>query len=108
MGAHAQGIHAVKQDGASGGAVHVGQKVEHGGLAGAVGADETADLRAAHGEVEIIHRSKAAEIDAEVTHVKDGELIRITFRNECFAGQGNELTHWRCPPLLLFLLRPLP
>ena len=51
----------IQQDGAVSGLIHLGQQVEHRGLARAVGADETGDLRPADGEVEVIHGLQAAE-----------------------------------------------
>ena len=65
-GGHAVGVLAVEQDGAPGGLVHLGQQVEHRGLARAVGADEAGDLGAADGEVEVIDSGQAAEVDAQV------------------------------------------
>ena len=57
-------VPAVDHDGAPGGLVDLGQKVEHRGLPRAVGADEARDLRAANGHVEVVHRREAPEVDA--------------------------------------------
>ena len=69
VSAHAERIYAVKQDGASRGAVNVRKQVEHRRLACAVRTDQAANLRAAHGEVKIVHSGKTAEINAEVAHI---------------------------------------
>ncbi len=74
--AHAVGVLPVEKDGALGGLIHLGEQVEHGGLAGAVGADETGDLRPADGQVEVIDRPQTAEVDAQVAALQDGELVQ--------------------------------
>ena len=53
-------VPAVNHDGAPGGLVDLGQKVEHRGLPRAVGADEARDLRAANGHVEVVHTKYSA------------------------------------------------
>ena len=59
----------VEQDGAVGRLIHLGQQVENGGFARAVGADQTGDLGHADGQVEIVHRLEAAELHSEVAHL---------------------------------------
>ena len=48
-----------------GGLIDLGEQVEDRGLARAVRADETGDLRAADGHVEVVDRLESAEGDAE-------------------------------------------
>ena len=82
-GGHAGGVQAVQQDGAASGLIHLGQQVEHGGLARAVGADETGDLGAADGQVEVIHGGQAAEVDAQVAGLQNGALVNVPLRDLC-------------------------
>ena len=62
-GVHAMGVLSVQEDGTVGGLVDLGEQVKHGGLSRAVGADEAGDLRAADGEVEVVHGFQAAEAE---------------------------------------------
>ena len=80
--AEARRVVAVDQDGATRGCVDVGQQVEDGGLAGAVGPDEARDLRAAHGDVEVVDGSQAAEVDAKVLGLQDGDGAQIALGDE--------------------------
>ena len=57
---------AVQQDGALRGDVHAGEQVEHGGLACAVGADETHQLAGIDGEVKILHSVQTSEGNAQM------------------------------------------
>src|SRR5439155_8536307 len=50
--------------------------VEQGGLAGAVGPDDHAQLATLHREVQSVQRLEAAELDSNFLHMQDG------FRNE--------------------------
>ena len=80
--AEARRVVAVDQDGATRGCVDVGQQVEDGGLAGAVGPDEARDLRAAHGDVEVVDGNQAAEVDAKVLGLQDGDGAQIALGDE--------------------------
>ena len=62
--------------------VDVGEQVEDRGLARAVGADETGDLGAAHGDVEVVDRREATEVDAEVVRLEDGLLAEVALGNQ--------------------------
>ena len=100
----AGGIQSIQQDGAPGGLIDLGQQVEDGGFAGAVGADEAGDLRPADGEVEVIHRPQAAEVDAQVAALQNGGFVDVPFRNDGMAGNRDHLalfkflTHRGLPP----------
>ena len=76
-GAHALGIVAVHHDGAPCGLVDLGEKIEDGGLAGAVRADETRYLRAAYGEVEVVHGGEAAEVYAQMPCLQHRGLPQV-------------------------------
>ena len=89
--AHAVGVLAIEQDGAPGGLIHLGEQVEHRGLARAVGADKAGNLCAADGEVELIDSGQAAEVDAQVLALQNGELVHIPLRNDGVAGDGDHL-----------------
>lgn len=73
---------AIKQDGATRGPVHVGEQVEDRGLAGTVWPDDARDLRAAHGDVEVVHGREAPEVDAQVLRLQHGNLAQIPLGNE--------------------------
>ena len=62
---HAVGVLAVQHNGARCGLVHLCQQVEYGGFSRPVGADESGDLRAADGQVEILRRLQTAEGHAQ-------------------------------------------
>ena len=87
-----------------GGLIDLGQQVEDGGFAGAVGADEAGDLRPADGEVEVIHRPQAAEVDAQVAALQNGGFVDVPLRNDGMAGNRDHLalfkflTHRGLPP----------
>ena len=103
-GGLAGGIHAVQQDGAPGGLVYLGQQIEYRGLARAVGTDESRDLGAPNGQVEIVHRPQAAEVDAQMAAFQDGRFVDIPFGDDGVAGHGHHLglvkflSHQRWPP----------
>ena len=61
-----RGVQPVQQDSAPGGLIDLGEQVKHCGLACAVWPDKSSDLRAANGQVEVVHRLQAAEIDAQM------------------------------------------
>ena len=88
-GGLARGVLAVQQDGAPGGLVDLGEQVEHRGLASAVGADEAGDLSAAYGQVEVVHRPQAAEVDAQVAALQDGGLVDVPLGDDGVAGDGD-------------------
>ena len=103
-GVHAGSFLAVEKDGAVGGLVYLGQQVEDGGLACAVGADQTGDFGLTDGQVEIINRLQAAELDAQVARFKYGSCVKIALRNDTRAGDRNHflllITHACAPPSL--------
>ena len=86
IGLFARRRHAVDQDGAAGGLVNVGEQVEHGGLTGTVGADQTGDLVAADHQVEAVHSGQAAEVDAQLPHVQNGLFVLIAVGQEAAGG----------------------
>ncbi len=63
---------ALVADLAFGGDVEAGEAVEEGGLAGAVGADETDDLAAVDGEVDVADGGESAESHGDAAGVEDG------------------------------------
>ena len=67
----------LKVQGARGGLVELGNAVEHGGLAGAVGADQAEDLPLLHLEGEAVHRLDAAEVHAQTLHVQHDVVGQI-------------------------------
>ena len=88
----AAGVVAVEQDGAARGRVHLGEQIEDRGLAGAVGADKDLyDLGLADGEVEIIDRLEAAEIDAQVQRLQNGSLLDVALGTMEWLGTGTIL-----------------
>ena len=113
----ALGIVPVDEHGAAGGLIHLGQQIEHGGLAGAVGTDQAGDLRTPDGEVEIIHGLEAAELDAQVMGFQHRLLAHVPLRHDGVAGNRNHLGfgsvflcrhgHAFCPPSTLPSLRNL-
>ena len=104
IGLFAGGGHTIDQDGAAGGLVDVGQQVEHGGLTGTVGADQTGDFVAADHQVEAIHGGQTAEVDAQLTHVQNGLFVHVAVGQKAAGGHTVQLslvfTHGLCPPLL--------
>ena len=85
-GIHVVGVHTIYQDGATGGLVHLGEQVEDGGLARAVGTDEAGNLGAADGHVEVLYRGQTAKVDAQVAALQNGAFINITLGNLVGAG----------------------
>ena len=85
------GVHPVQQDGAPGGLIHLGEQVENGGLARAVGADEAGNLGAANGHVEVLDGGQAAEVDAQMLALQDGALVNVPLRDLVGAGDGDQL-----------------
>ena len=73
-GVHAMGVLSVQEDGTVGGLVDLGEQVKHGGFSRAVGADEAGDLRAADGEVKVVHGFQATELNARLMHSRMGLL----------------------------------
>ena len=66
---------AVVDDLAAGRDQELGEQVEEGGLAGAVGADQRVDLTAAHPQVDVAHRDEAVELLRQATRLDD-EIVR--------------------------------
>ena len=102
---HALGIHAAQQDSAACGLVDIGQKIEDGGLAGAVRADQTGDLRCADGEREFIHGGQTAEVDAEVAHVQNRLAMQVALRDDGIGRQRNHFCF--CTHALASFLRKM-
>ena len=75
-------ILAVQQDGAVGGLIDLGEQIEDGGFAGAVGPDEPRDFGAADGDIEVIHRLEPAEGHAEIDAFQNGADVGVTLREE--------------------------
>ena len=71
-GVHAVGVFAVQQNGALGGLIDLGQQVEDGGFAGAVGADEAGDLLATLdlGDAAPTERRRERHEDVEVPLIR--------------------------------------
>ena len=69
-----------------GGLVNVGEQVENGGLARAVGADQARDLVAADHQVEAVHSGQAAKVDAQLTDVQNGFFVLIAVGQETAGG----------------------
>src|SRR5262249_28508716 len=63
---------AVEREVAGGGPVEAGDRVENGGLARAVGADEADDLALLHPEGEIVHGPQASEVLDEACRLEQG------------------------------------
>ena len=83
---HAVGVLAVQQDGARRGLIHLGQQVEHRGLAGAVGSDEPGDLRAADGQVKVFHGLQAAEGHAQPHALQHRGFVDVPLRQQHGGG----------------------
>ena len=90
-GVHAGGVLAVEDDHAGGGLIHLGQQVEYGGLARAVGADEARDLGAPDGQVKVLHGFQAAELHAQVARFQHGALVHVALGHDGMAGDGHHL-----------------
>ena len=73
------------------GVVELGDAVEGGGLARAVGSDEAEDLLFLHVEGEGLHRLQSAELDGQVVYVQH-QAVR-----QCRAAVGG-LSHFRPLP----------
>ena len=91
-GVHAGGLLAVEEDGAPGGLIDLGQQIEDGGLARAVGADQAHDLCPADGQIEFIHCGQAAEVDAQMHGLQHGGLVDIPLQQHGVGGDFNILT----------------
>jgi hypothetical protein len=89
--AHAVQILPVDEHRAGGGLIDFGEKIENGGFSGAVGADQAGDLRFTDGQVEIIDRFQAAELDAEMTGLHDRDLIDVPLGNDGMGRHGDHL-----------------
>ena len=93
----AGGVLAFKEDLAAGGLVDLGQEVEDGRLAGAVGADQADDLVVVDLQVQVVDGCQAAEIDAEFDGLEDGSSVRcvhtahLLFLRDCSLVLTNSL-----------------
>ena len=90
-----------------GGRIHLGEQVEHGGLARAVGADQTGDLGAADGQVEVIDGLQSAELNAQVVGFQHGLAAQVALGHNGMAGHRDHpglsaafdhFTHAAWPP----------
>ena len=90
VGGFSSGGKSVNHDVAPGGLVDIGQQVEHRGFTGAVGADQTGDLRPADGQVEVLHGLQAAEIDAQVLGFQNRHKVHVPLRHQRPAGIGHQ------------------
>ena len=79
---HAVGVLAVQHNGARCGLVHLCQQVEYSGFSRPVGADESGDLRAADGQVEILHRLQTAEGHAQPHAFQHRGLVNVPLRQQ--------------------------
>ncbi len=68
---HAGDVAAVVADGAAGRLQELGEQVEGGGLAGAVGADQGMDGAGHHAQVDVVHGDKAAELARHTLRLQD-------------------------------------
>ena len=71
-GGEAGDVAALEGDGAAGGLEELGEEVEAGGFAGAVGADERVDATLAHGERDGVDGDEAAEFFRQSRRCQDG------------------------------------
>ena len=67
-------------------------QIEDGGLAGTVGADEAGNLRAADGQVKVIHGGEAAEVDAQVPGFQHRGLAQVPLRDVGIGRHGDQGT----------------
>ena len=88
---HARRVLPVQKDGAVRRLVHLGQQVEDGRLARAVGADQARDLGLAHCEVELLDGVQAAEVDPQVAGLEHGLAIDVALRDDRGRGYGHHL-----------------
>ena len=72
IGFFAAELFVAEEKGAFGGKVYAGQQVEDGGLAGAVGADQSDQFSFVYFKVKIMHGSQTAKGDAEMHGAKYG------------------------------------
>jgi hypothetical protein len=76
--AHAGQVEGFAEPGAAaGGARLAGDDVHHGGLAGAVGADDAAQLADADVQAEVRQRLEAVEADVDVFQAEDGAVAYV-------------------------------
>src|SRR5690606_37340508 len=78
---------AVQADFPGGGPVEAVQAVEHGGLAGAVGADHRHDLPFPHGEVHLVDGQQSAEAHAQAPDFQ--QRAAHGFNSRCGRCMGN-------------------
>ena len=76
VGVGAGDVGAPEADPPGGCLVLVGQALEEGALAGAVGADQAAQLAFGHGEVDVVDRDHAAEAHGQPVRLQDGQCVR--------------------------------
>ena len=67
-------------DGPRGGLVETAQAVEEGGLAGAVGTDQTDDLAGLDVEGDVVQGDDPSEAYAELTYLQDRQHCRLLSR----------------------------
>src|SRR5437879_5881310 len=76
---------AAVDDLAAGGNQELGEQVEEGRLAGAVGADQCVDLTTAHPQVDVAHRDEATELLGQVARL-EYEAVSCAWRRGCHGG----------------------
>ena len=95
---------SVQPELAFGGRVHAGQQVEHRGLAGTVGADQTDEFAFVDGHVEVGYGLQTTEGDAEMFGFEDG-LGCVAHREASFTVLSSD---WSCCLALSAGFAPLP
>ena len=73
---HIEQRHIIENDAAAVGLIDATEAIEQGGLAGAVRADDAADLAAPHVKTDIVERDDAPETHAETADTKQRRLRR--------------------------------
>ena len=76
---------AAVDDLAAGGNQELGEQVEEGRLAGAIGADQRVDLSTAHPQVDVAHGDEATELLGQVARFED-ETVSCAVRRGCHSG----------------------
>ena len=105
-GRHALCVNALQKNGTSGRLINVGQEVENRCFAGTVRTDQSGNFRLADGKRKFINRSQTAEVDTQITDIKNRLFSKVTFRNDNIVGDRNHfggipLTHFDAASFLL-------
>ena len=97
-GIHTVRVFSVKQNRAVSGLINLGQKIENGCFACAVGTDKTCYLCFADCQVKIVNGFKSAEFYAEMPCFKNGKLINISLGDYRIVGNRYHLAHFAFAP----------